>query len=86
MPTDSPIINLESDSGHYSRIRSGPNLVPLNDEEWGLPYDCHYSRHDNGPAELPEGEFRWAVWKRDRLVALEAPIDDWGEEPFPPSP
>ena len=74
-PERKAIINLESDTGHYSRIRSGPNLVPLNDEEWGLPYDCRYSRHDNGPAELPEGEFRWAVWKRDRLVALEAPIE-----------
>ena len=74
-PERKPIITLESDTGRYGRIRSGPNLVALSDEEWGLPYDCRYSRHDHGPAELPEGEFRWALWKRDRLVALEAPVE-----------
>ena len=74
-PERRPIITLDSDTGLYSRIRSGPNLVPLNDEEWGLPYDCRDSRHDSGPAQLPEGEFRWAVWKKHRLVALEAPLE-----------
>ena len=74
-PERKPIITLESDEGQYGCIRAAPNLVPLNEEEWGLPYDGRYSRHDHGPAELPEGEFRWAIWKRHRLVALEAPLE-----------
>ena len=36
-----------------------------------------YDRHDAGQRHQPERapEWRWATWKPDRLVALEAPVE-----------
>ncbi|MCZ6676835.1 MAG: hypothetical protein O7E52_06260 [Candidatus Poribacteria bacterium] len=76
-PERAPIVTRDTEDGVYSCIYASPNLVPLSDEEWGLPYLGNYDRHDWGgwPEIKPDGEYRWAIWKRGRLVALEAPIE-----------
>ncbi len=76
-PARKPVIGRDAEDGEYGMVTAGPNLVPLNEREWGLPYACTYMRHDRAPKE--EGPcrdvFRWAIWERDRLVALEAPVE-----------
>lgn len=64
--------------GDYGCIYSVPDLVPLNDEEWGILFVGNPGRHDfrTDPTDdrpYEPGEWRWATWKRERLVALEAP-------------
>ena len=73
-PERRPIISRASGKREYGMIHAGPNLVPLNDDEWGLAYDGSYRRHDHGKPEAP-AEFRWAIWQRNRLVGLEAPVE-----------
>jgi hypothetical protein len=65
--------------GEYEAVYARRNLVPLNDEEYGLLFtgtsqrhDFHTYTSDGGDAAPSRNDFRWAVWKRDRLVALEA--------------
>jgi hypothetical protein len=72
-PERRPIIPLEP----YRSMYAMPNLVPLNAEEWGLMFIGQFDLHDWGeaPQALPPPEWRWAVWKRERLVALEAPVE-----------
>ena len=72
-----PIVTRESGDTEYGAIYASPNLVPLG-EEWGIPYMGVYGRHDGGgrfldKGERPATEYRWALWKPERLVALEAP-------------
>ena len=76
-PERVPII----ERGEYECVYSRRDLVALTDEEWGLPFQGTHHRHDfktydsdNDPyqAETSSIEWRWALWKRDRLVALEA--------------
>jgi hypothetical protein len=58
---------------------AGPGLLPLGEERWGLAYAANWHNHNEYGALLqshrpaPDGEFWWAKWKRDRLVAVEAP-------------
>ena len=70
-----PIVTRESGDREYGAIYASPNLVPLGDG-WGIPYMGIYPRHDGGGRfatyEHPVSEYRWAMWKPDRLVALEA--------------
>ena len=70
-----PIITRESGDRKYGAIYASPNLVPLG-EDWGIPYMGRYPRHDGGGRFAtdvhPVSEYRWALWKPDRLVALEA--------------
>ncbi len=75
-PERRPIITRETEEGAYSCIYASPNLTPVG-EEWGLPYLGYSERHDWGgdPSSEPDGEYRWALWKPDRLVALEAPTE-----------
>ena len=75
-PWRQPIIDLDSDDGPYSMVFPQPNLVPLGDE-WGLPCLFGDQRHDTwgaGPY-FGRNEYRWALWKPDRLVALVAPAE-----------
>ena len=63
--------------GEYGCVYSLPDLVPLNDEEWGLMFMGTPGRHDfrTGPRDDSPGkpaQWRWATWKRERLVALQA--------------
>ena len=72
-PERRPIITRETEEGAYSCIYAGPNLVPLG-KEWGLPCLCARGLHDwyGHPNSEPDGEYRWASWKPDRLAAIEA--------------
>ncbi len=61
----------------YGCIYPMPDLVPLNDDQWGIMFMGNPGRHDfrtdptdDSPRET--AEWRWATWKRERLVALEA--------------
>ncbi len=75
-PERKPIITRDAEDGEYGMVIAGPSLVPLNEREWGLPYACMYDRHDRGPKdEGARDVFRWAIWERDRLAALEAPVE-----------
>ena len=72
-PERTPIIA----RGEYAAIYSRRDLVTLTDEEWGLPFSGTHRRHDfktEPDADYSDHyvEWRWALWKRDRLVALEA--------------
>ena len=65
--------------GEYESVYARRDLVALNDEEWGLLFKGSRRRHDFPTFTLDDGEEKpkcdhhhWAVWKRDRLVALEA--------------
>ena len=73
-PERVPII----ERGEYEVVYSRRDLVALTDEEWGLPFSGAHGRHDFKTFEYDKQalasaiEWRWALWKRDRLVALEA--------------
>ena len=79
-PERKPIISRTCDGDNqYMAIYAAPNLVPLNDQEWGLMHYGTTVSHDirRFPSYDPSNihaslEYRWATWKRDRLVALEA--------------
>jgi len=66
--------------GEYDTLYAQPNLVPLNEDEWGILCFGSHQRHDFKTYTPEEGEvdddgrhlWHWATWKRDRLVALEA--------------
>ncbi len=72
-PERRPIIPVGPEgSGEEGRVYAGPGLIPLGEERWGLIYTGHYTRH-NEPWGI--GQCRWAMWLKDRLVALEAPVE-----------
>lgn len=78
-PERTPIITRErNDGGRYACLYAFPNLMPFNDEEWCLPFLAYNKRHVyTAPKDRSfpnEGEYWWAVWKQNRLVALEAPV------------
>ena len=74
-PERKPIITRQSDG--YGMVFAFPDLVPLNSETWGLIFTGQFDLHDWGerydPSKKPD--WRWATWKPDRLVALEAPVE-----------
>lgn len=65
-------------SGETGSLYANPGLLPLDNGRWGLLYWSSDERHNEAyyypedPKVRPGGKFRWAIWKRDRLVALEA--------------
>ena len=75
-PERRPIITLETGEGRYNGIYASPNLVPIGDE-WGIACLGVNRLHDWGgyPKAEPDGEYCWAMWKPERLVALEAPLE-----------
>jgi hypothetical protein len=73
-PQRAPIIQL--DAGEHA-IYASPNLVPLAEDRWGIPYLAYKQPHNQEADEARDGRsdaYRWATWRRDRLVALEAPV------------
>ena len=73
-PERVPIIPCQPED--YGMVFAFPELVPLDAENWGLMFVGQFDLHDwnerHDPGKKPE--WRWATWKRDRLVALEAPV------------
>lgn len=65
-------------SGETGSVYATPGLFPLNNGKWGVLYWSSDERHNEGyyypedPNAPPGGKFRWAMWKPDRLVAIEA--------------
>ncbi len=64
----------------YAVIYPSPGLIPLGDDWWGQAYfghrHCHWQFDYKGWTFWEtSGAYRWAMWKRDRLVALEAPVE-----------
>ena len=72
-PSRTPVI---TDAPEYpGGIYPGPGIIPLANDQWGLISPCAEELHNVGYYMEPErsrGEIRWALWQRDRLVALKA--------------
>jgi hypothetical protein len=77
---EEPIIALEEGTGS---IYAGCGLVPLGEKSIALSYCVYPTTHNLFPLPSPYmGEYHWAIWERDRLVALCA--HDRGEFSLPP--
>lgn len=78
-PERRPIVVRErADGGEYGSIYAAPSMVPLDAETWGLAvYAYHHDHSGSSSGEAGDGELCWARWKRDRLVALEAPVEGY---------
>ena len=76
-PGRQPILTRQNEGGDYGMVYAFPNLVSLSADEWGLMFIGQFDLHDWGDRCKPDRppEWRWARWKRDRLVALEAPVE-----------
>ena len=74
-PERKPIISPEPEG--YGMVFAFPELVSLDSETWGAMFIGQYDLHDWGERYDPgrPAEWRWATWQRDRLVALEAPVE-----------
>ncbi len=64
----------------YGGIWASPGLFELKDDVWGQPYFTHERNHWDFDYDTwkPRGKaspYHWALWKRDRLVALEAQVE-----------
>jgi hypothetical protein len=74
-PERVPILSRQPEG--YGMIFSFPEIVQLDTETWGLMFIGQFDLHDwndrHDPGRKPE--WRWATWKRDRLVALEAEVE-----------
>ena len=74
-----PILKLGSPEAHEDGgiyVRHG--IFPLDDTHWGVPYICMSARHNEGyyyDTYDKNNFYRWAVWQRDRLIALEAEVE-----------
>ena len=72
-PERRPIIPMQE---RYGTMYPAPELVPLGEDRWGLlVLGCRHP-HDKWLGQEPS-EYFWAMWKRGRLVALEA--EDYAE-------
>lgn len=64
----------------YGGIWASPGLFELKDDVWGQPYFTHERNHwdfdyDSWKPRGNASPYHWALWKRDRLVALEALVE-----------
>ena len=76
-PERTPIIPLGPEgSGQSGGIYAAPGIITLRDGRWAVLCSSADARHNEGytyeVTDEPTRPF-WAMWKRDRLVALEAP-------------
>ena len=76
-PERRPIVTRDVGHEEYGMVFPNSSLVPLDEETWGLLMMGIYDLHDGGNRSRDERgvEWRWAQWKPDRLVALEAPVE-----------
>jgi hypothetical protein len=63
--------------GEFGSLYAAPGLLPLGEDGYGLAYLANRRNHNEWDWKRhrvigPDGEYWWAKWKRDRLVALEA--------------
>ena len=63
--------------GVYGCLYTIADIVPLDDETWGLMFVGNPGRHDFRTDPMDDrprepADWRWATWKRERLVALES--------------
>ncbi len=74
-PERRPVISRHIGDDSYGMVFAYPNLVPLAEEQWGLMFCGNFDLHDwnNRYDAGKPSEWRWALWKPDRLAALEAP-------------
>lgn len=80
-PQRSPIVPLDpTGADGVKSLYVSPGLVPLEGDRWGAILRCATRRHNESYYYDPPGKsghYRWAIWKKGRLVALEAPV--WGQ-------
>ena len=71
---DEPVIPLgEPGSGQEGSLYAGCGLVPLGHNEIGVMYAAYPCTHNQDTSETaPLGALHWAIWEKDRLVAIEA--------------
>lgn len=72
---DKPLVSLEEKgSGQEGEIVAGYGLVPLSENNLGLPcWGFSFTHNSSVPGKRDySGGYFWATWKRDRLVAIEA--------------
>jgi hypothetical protein len=71
---DEPVIPLgEPGSGREGSIYAGCGLVPLGPHEMAIMYAGYPFTHNyDWKTTYPLGTLYWAIWEKDRLVALEA--------------
>ena len=78
-PERRPIVGMgPSGSGESGWVYAGCGLHALGSDQWGLIYDGGDVRHNVSYYAQPagkDGQIRWALWQRDRLVALDAPLE-----------
>ena len=78
-PQRTPILPLGAEgSGEDGMLYAKHGLFPLDESRWGLIYRATSARHNEGYYYESHEECyhqRWAIWKRDRLVALQAPVE-----------
>ena len=74
-PARQPVISRQPEG--YGMVYAFPDLVPLDRQTWGLMFIGQFDLHDWGERRDPgrKPDWRWATWKPDRLVALEAPVE-----------
>lgn len=72
---DEPVIPLgEPGSGQEGSLYAGCGLVPLGDREMGIMYAGYPHTHNEDTRHRgPVGTLHWAIWDKDRVVAIEAP-------------
>lgn len=76
---EEPILAFEEGSSQGASVYAGCGLIPFGENSIALPYAVYPNTHNYlYPRPNPyKGEYHWAVWERDRLVALQA--SDLGE-------
>ncbi len=76
-PERKPVLPLgPAGSGRGGMIYASSSLVELGEDQWALLVSTTDSLHEvRLPPEHQGYTKRWAIWKPDRLVALEAPVE-----------
>ena len=73
-PERRAIVDRRIDEETFGCLYASPNLIVVGDQ-WRLPLQASRSPHDfrrRRATYPPDNELRWASWKPDRLVGLEA--------------
>jgi hypothetical protein len=84
-PERLPIVPTEIDQFYgqnYGQMYCSPGLIEFDEDHWALAVVAKTKTHHDYVFKdnqlLPvvaAGEYRWAIWRRHRLAALEAPLE-----------